>query len=60
MKSKIKGKMVKTNRPKADTKGVNCECLNCDWSGDLEETRVNYYSNMICPKCKDVVIIYED
>ena len=60
MKNKLKGKMVKTNRPKANVKEVNCECLQCGWLGDLEDTKLNEYGNMLCPKCKDKVLIYED
>lgn len=60
MKDRLKGKMVKTERPKFDTNEINCECLNCGWQGDVEGTKVNDYGDMLCPKCKDPVIIYED
>lgn len=60
MKSKIKGKMVKTDRPKVNVGGVNCECMKCSWEGDIEQTKSNDYGDVLCPKCKDIVIVYED
>lgn len=61
MKSTLKGKMVKIERPKVNVKEhVNCECLECGWQGDVEETKFNDLGTMLCPKCKDEVILYED
>lgn len=57
MKNKLKGKMVKAERPKIDTKQFDCECLQCGWLGSIEDTRVNDYGDMLCPKCKDLVLI---
>jgi Zn finger protein HypA/HybF involved in hydrogenase expression len=61
MKNKLKGKMVKTSRPKVDVQElVNCECISCSWTGDLDETKVNDLGTMLCPNCKNEVMIYED
>lgn len=60
MKNKIKGKMVKTDRPKVNVSDVNCECMSCGWQGDIEQTKSNAYGDVLCPKCRDVVVIYED
>lgn len=60
MKDILKGKMIKPNRPKVDVNQVNCECLKCDWQGDIQDTKTNDYGDILCPKCKDNVVIYED
>lgn len=60
MKSMIKGKMVKTDRPKVNVQEVNCECISCNWQGDVEDTKINELGTMLCPKCNDEVILYEN
>lgn len=61
MKDKIKGKMVKENRPKFNTTDeVNCECMSCDWKGNVIDTKLDNARNNVCPLCKDQVMIYED
>lgn len=60
MKDILKGKMIKTNRPKVDVSQVNCECLKCNWEGSIEDTKANDYGDILCPVCKDNVVIYED
>jgi hypothetical protein len=61
MKDKIKGKIVKENRPKFNhIKKINCECISCDWSGDVIDTDVDVTGHNTCPICQDQVLIYED
>ena len=60
MKHNIKGKMVKSKRPKVDTNEIKCECLTCNWQGEVESTKLNDYGSMLCPKCKDIIIMYEN
>lgn len=60
MKNTLKGKMVKTERPRVDVNHVNCECLECTWQGDMTETKVNDYGSTVCPECLSQVVIYED
>lgn len=60
MKNTLKGKMVKTERPKVDVNNVNCECLECNWKGDIIDTRLNDYGSSCCPECLSQVVIFED
>jgi Zn finger protein HypA/HybF involved in hydrogenase expression len=60
MKDKLKGKMVKTDRPKYDTTEISCECLKCGWIGPIEDTKTDNYGTTHCPVCKDEIIVYED
>lgn len=60
MKNKLKGKMVKTERPKLSVENVNCECLSCNWQGLIESTKTNINGDLLCPKCKEKVIVFED
>lgn len=57
MKHRLKGKMVKTIRPKVDTSQFDCECLKCKWAGYIEDTSKNEQGEMLCPNCKDKVLI---
>ena len=59
MKNKLKGKMVKTDRPKVDMSEVVCECLSCKWTGNIEDTKTVNYKDLLCPVCSDRVVIYE-
>jgi hypothetical protein len=61
MKNKLKGKMVKTQRPKVNVvEQVICECLSCDWEGSIDTTKTDKSGQMLCPLCKDKVIIFEN
>jgi hypothetical protein len=60
MKNTLKGKMVKTERPKYKSSEINCECISCGWEGDVEDCKVNELGTLLCPECVDQVIIYED
>lgn len=60
MKDTLKGKMIKTNRPKVDVNQVSCECLKCGWEGNIEDTKTNDYGDILCHVCKDNLVIYED
>lgn len=61
MKNILKGKMVKTQRPKINVQeSIDCECMVCDWMGDVESTKVDNKGHMICPNCKKEVIVYEN
>lgn len=59
MKNTLKGKMVKTNRPRVNVNEVNCECLYCNWAGNIKETKSSEEGYYLCPKCFDKVIVYE-
>ena len=60
MKNTLKGKMVKTDRPKVSVNEVNCECLNCLWEGNIKDTKTNNEGDYLCPDCLDKVIVYEN
>lgn len=60
MKNTLKGKMVKTERPKVNVNEVNCECLNCLWEGVVKDTKTNNDGDHLCPDCLDKVIVYEN
>lgn len=61
MKNKLKGKMVKTQRPKVNVvEHVVCECMHCEWEGSIELTKTDVTGQMLCPQCKEKVIIFEN
>lgn len=60
MKNTLKGKMVKTERPKVNINEVGCECMNCLWEGSVKDTTTNDKGEYLCPDCFDVVIVYEN
>lgn len=60
MKDITKGKMVKEQRPKLNTNTIICECIVCNWNGDIEETSINDYGDLLCPDCKQNILIYEN
>lgn len=60
MKDTIKRKMIKEQRPKFNTDILICECINCDWEGDIEKTKINDYGNLLCPDCNQNILIYQN
>ena len=60
MKDILKGKMIKTDRPKVLVNELKCECLNCLWEGIIKDTKISAGGEYLCPDCFDEVIVYEN